>query len=38
MPVIGSDEEAFRLLLVDKSRITIRNSLNLLGIEAPESM
>ncbi|MGA2676747.1 MAG: arginine--tRNA ligase [Methanobacterium sp.] len=38
MPVIGSDEEAFRLLLVDKSRITIRNSLNLLGIDAPESM
>ncbi len=38
MPVIGSDEEAFRLILVDKSRITIRNSLNLLGIDAPESM
>ncbi len=38
MPVIGSDQEAFRLLLVDKSRITIRNSLNLLGIDAPESM
>jgi len=38
MPVIGSDEEAFRLLLVDKSRITIRNSLDLLGIDAPESM
>ena len=38
MPVIGSDEEDFRLLLVDKSRITIRNSLDLLGIDAPESM
>ncbi len=38
MPVIGSNEETLRLLLVDKSRITIRNSLNLLGIDAPESM
>lgn len=38
MPVIGSDKEVFRLRLVDKSRITIRNSLALLGIEAPNSM
>jgi len=26
VPVIGSEKEQFRLLLVDKSRITIRNS------------
>lgn len=38
MPVIGSDAEELRLTLVDKARITIRNSLELLGIEAPESM
>ncbi len=38
MPVIGSEEEEFRLALVDKSRITLRNSLELLGIDAPESM
>lgn len=38
MPVIGSDHEQLRLAIVDKSRITIRNSLELLGIEAPESM
>jgi arginyl-tRNA synthetase len=38
VPVIGSDEEASRLVLVDKSRITIRNCLELLGIEAPVSM
>jgi arginyl-tRNA synthetase len=38
MPVIGSDKELFRLLLVDKSRITLKNCLNLLGIEAPVSM
>jgi arginyl-tRNA synthetase len=36
--VIGSDEEQLRLLLVEKSRITIRNSLELLGIDAPEYM
>jgi len=36
--VIGADEEEKRLLLVDKSRITIRNCLNLLGINAPISM
>lgn len=38
VPVIGSDEEVFRLILVDKSRITIRKSLELLGIDAPKSM
>lgn len=38
VPVIGADEEALRLLLVDKSRITIKNCLGLLGISAPESM
>jgi len=38
VPVIGADEEEERLLLVDKSRITLRNSLNLLGINAPVSM
>lgn len=38
MPVIGSEEEEFRLALVDKSRITLRNGLELLGIDAPESM
>jgi arginyl-tRNA synthetase len=37
-PVIGSENEPFRLLLVDRARITIRNSLELLGIGAPESM
>jgi arginyl-tRNA synthetase len=36
--VIGSDKEILRLLLVDKSRITIKNCLNLLGIDAPNSM
>jgi arginyl-tRNA synthetase len=38
VPVIGSDEEPLRLALVDISRITIRNSLELLGIDAPQSM
>ncbi|MDG3547029.1 arginine--tRNA ligase [Methanobacterium formicicum] len=38
VPVIGSDKELLRLLLVDKSRITIRNALDLLGIESPSSM
>ena len=38
MPVIGSNQELLRLLMVDKARITLRNSLELLGIEAPESM
>jgi arginyl-tRNA synthetase len=38
MQVIGSDKELFRLLVVDKSRITLKNCLNLLGIDAPVSM
>jgi arginyl-tRNA synthetase len=38
VPVIGSEKEILRLFLVDKSRITLRNCLNLLGIEAPLSM
>ena len=38
VPVIGSDKEDLRLLLVDKSRITIRNCLKLMGIEAPNVM
>ena len=38
VPVIGSEKEILRLLLVDKSRITIRNCLDLLGIESPDSM
>jgi arginyl-tRNA synthetase len=36
--VIGSEKEDLRLLLVDKSRITIRNCLKLMGIEAPDVM
>ena len=38
VPVIGSEKEVMRLLLVDKSRITIRNCLDLLGIDSPVSM
>jgi arginyl-tRNA synthetase len=38
VPVIGSEKEVLRLLIVDKSRITIRNCLDLLGIESPASM
>ena len=38
VPVIGAEEEAVRLLLVDKSRMTIRNCLDLMGINAPASM
>ena len=38
VPVIGSEKEVLRLLIVDKSRITIRNCLDLLGIESPLSM
>jgi arginyl-tRNA synthetase len=38
MPVLGSEKEDLRLKLVDKSRITIHNSLALLGIESPLSM
>jgi arginyl-tRNA synthetase len=36
--VIGSDVEGARLQLVDKSRITLRNALDILGVEAPEMM
>ncbi len=38
VPVIGADEEEERLLIVDKSRITIKNCLKLMGINAPVSM
>lgn len=38
VPVIGSGKEDLRLLIVDKSRITIRNCLKLMGIDAPDSM
>ncbi len=38
VPVIGSEKEDLRLVIVDKSRITIRNCLKLMGIEAPNSM
>jgi arginyl-tRNA synthetase len=37
-PVIGSNEEPFRIALVEAFRITLRNSLNLLGIKAIEEM
>ncbi|MEK6945849.1 MAG: arginine--tRNA ligase [Nanoarchaeota archaeon] len=37
-PVIGSKEEPFRIALVEAFRITLRNSLNLLGIKAIEEM
>jgi arginyl-tRNA synthetase len=37
-PVLGSEKEDLRLMLVNKSRITLRNSLALLGIESPVSM
>ncbi len=36
--VIGSEHEKLRLKMVDASRITIKNSLNLLGIKSPEFM
>ena len=38
VPVIGAEKEDLRLLIVDKSRITICNCLKLMGIEAPDSM
>jgi arginyl-tRNA synthetase len=38
VPVIGSEKEDLRLFIVDKSRITIKNCLKLMGIEAPDSM
>ncbi|MDR2830136.1 MAG: arginine--tRNA ligase [Methanobrevibacter sp.] len=34
--VIGDENELARLLIVNKTKITIRNALNILGIEAPE--
>jgi arginyl-tRNA synthetase len=37
-PVIGNKSEAFRLLLVNSFRTTIKNSLYLLGIEVMEEM
>ena len=36
--VIGSSMEDSRLVLVDKSRITLKNALNILGVDAPEKM
>lgn len=36
--VIGSDVENARLTLVNKSKITIKNALDLLGVTAPEMM
>ena len=38
VPVIGSENENLRLLMVDKSRLTIKNCLELMGIDAPEIM
>jgi arginyl-tRNA synthetase len=37
-PVLGSIEEGFRLKLVDAFRVTLKKSLDLLGIEAIEEM
>lgn len=37
-PVIGSEYENARLMLVEKSMITLKNCLELLGVSAPESM
>jgi arginyl-tRNA synthetase len=37
-PVIGCEVESARLLLVDKSRIAIKNALELLGVTAPLKM
>jgi len=37
-PVIGSNEEAFRLKLIDAFRTTLKNALFLLGIEVMEEM
>ncbi|RBQ23928.1 Arginine--tRNA ligase [Candidatus Methanobinarius endosymbioticus] len=36
--VLGCEIESARLLLVDKARIAIKNSLNLLGVAAPTKM
>jgi arginyl-tRNA synthetase len=38
VPVIESDKEDLRLVIVEKARITIRNCLELMGIDAPLSM
>ncbi|MCL5018544.1 MAG: DALR anticodon-binding domain-containing protein, partial [Candidatus Pacearchaeota archaeon] len=37
-PVINSENESFRLMLVDSFRTTLKNSLYLLGIEVMEEM
>ncbi|MDH3352849.1 MAG: arginine--tRNA ligase [Nanoarchaeota archaeon] len=37
-PVLGSDEEGFRLKLVDAFRVALKKALNLLGIETIEEM
>jgi len=37
-PVLGSDEEGFRLKLVDAFRVTLKKALDLLGIEVLEEM
>lgn len=37
-PVIGSEEEAFRIKLIDSFRTTLKNSLYLLGIDVMEEM
>jgi arginyl-tRNA synthetase len=37
-PVLKSKEKDFRLNLVQATKITLRNALNLLGIEALEAM
>jgi arginyl-tRNA synthetase len=37
-PVMGSDEEGFRLKLVDAFRITLKKSLSILGIDVLEEM
>ena len=36
--VLGSDVENARLLLVEKSRIALKNSLDILGVSAPDMM
>ncbi|MBR5503561.1 MAG: arginine--tRNA ligase [Methanobrevibacter sp.] len=36
--VIGSDVENARLILVEKSRITLKNALDILGVSAPDMM
>ena len=36
--VIGSELEDTRLILVDRAKITLKNSLNILGVSAPEKM